>query len=277
MSWKGRILGAIVGLFLPVPFSSVIGFILGWYFVDKPENDRLRAGGYARARFSKGPDYNESIIMGTFALLGYVARGAGAIQPEQIRLAENCMSNMYLDAASRHAAISAFNRGKSDDFNLFAETSAIRQSISGNVTLISYLFEVLVQIALTDFEVTREERTRLHNVGQQFGIRPEEIDRLIEIRLSEMNFRRGFSGRYSGQQGGFGPDYSSGSADSGNSGYQDSGNSGYQGAGSGSYGSSDKLDEAYRIIGVSPETPWKDVRTAYKRLMNKYHPDRLMI
>ena len=39
--------------------------------------------------------------------------------------------------------------------------------------------------------------------------------------------------------------------------------------------SSSDLDNAYQILGVTKDTSWEDIRRAHKKLMLKYHPDRL--
>ncbi len=36
------------------------------------------------------------------------------------------------------------------------------------------------------------------------------------------------------------------------------------------------LDEAYRVLGVEPNATDGDVKTAYRRLMNQHHPDKLL-
>jgi DnaJ like chaperone protein len=36
------------------------------------------------------------------------------------------------------------------------------------------------------------------------------------------------------------------------------------------------LDEAYRVLGVEPSASDKEVKTAYRRLMNQHHPDKLV-
>lgn len=36
------------------------------------------------------------------------------------------------------------------------------------------------------------------------------------------------------------------------------------------------LDEAYRVLGISPSASDKEVKTAYRRLMNRHHPDKLI-
>lgn len=36
------------------------------------------------------------------------------------------------------------------------------------------------------------------------------------------------------------------------------------------------LDEAYRVLGVEPTATDRDIKTAYRRLMNQHHPDKLV-
>lgn len=36
------------------------------------------------------------------------------------------------------------------------------------------------------------------------------------------------------------------------------------------------LDSAYRVLGIDATAPDKDVKTAYRRLMNQHHPDKLV-
>jgi len=37
-----------------------------------------------------------------------------------------------------------------------------------------------------------------------------------------------------------------------------------------------ELGEAYRALGVEPDASDKEVKTAYRRLMNQHHPDKLV-
>ena len=37
-----------------------------------------------------------------------------------------------------------------------------------------------------------------------------------------------------------------------------------------------RLDEAYRVLGVAPTVSDREVKTAYRRLMNQHHPDKLV-
>ena len=257
MSYRGRLLGALIGFFLPIPFGTVLGFILGWALYDNPRNKLAEnAGGAGYAfKFTKG--YNETLIYGTFALLGYVASGGGVIRREQIMIATQCMNMMKLDdPQSRRRAQEAFNQGKSEDFNLELETIKLKEAVGRNAGVISYLLEILVQMALADAVVEQEEHRRLCEIAQRLGVPVTAMERLIQIRIAEMQFRRGFYRNT--EQNGSGYEYSS----------QDEKQASQE-------TSASSLADAYRILGVSEDASWDEVRKAHKRLMLKYHPDRL--
>lgn len=258
MVWRGRLLGMLIGIWMPIPMGWLLGFLLGWLLYDRPRNKAIFAG----QQFLFGGAKNATMVYGTFALLGYVARGDGSIKREHIALAENTMNMMRLTPEGRARAIAAFNRGKSNDFDLDLEIENLNQALQGNRIIISYVLEFLVQMALVDAKVEPEEHRRLCAIAERMGVAEMYVDALIKARLDQMRFHQ--SGYY----------YYGGNSQSG---YGEEQNSGYdEGA---SYGNaaadSSKLADAYALLGVSEDASWEEVRKAHKRLMLKYHPDRL--
>ncbi len=269
MSKKGRILGAIIGLFVMGPIGAAIGFFAGWYFVDKKENQQRNSINEAREAFRYSQGKNNELLYGLFMLLGYIARGAGAIQKEAILQAQQYMDMLRMnDSASRSRAQQAFNRGKAADFNLNEEIISIRHSCMENINIVSIVLELLVQMALADGRISEEEYRRLLEVANGLGVPKELIDRMIQMRIAEMQFRQGFY-QYQYQQQG------NGYYQDGNGQYDQGSSDGYAGGQYQQQTSASQLKEAYKIIGVSPDASWEEVRKAHKKLMLKYHPDRL--
>ena len=78
-SYKGRVIGFILGLiFLNIP-GAILFMILGYYFFDRPANIKKQQNDEAVRAFTSNANYNEALVKVTFALMGYVARGAGRV------------------------------------------------------------------------------------------------------------------------------------------------------------------------------------------------------
>lgn len=263
-SWTGRIIGFLLGLFFIGPLAAVIGGILGYLFFDKPRKTRWQNNASAQQAFTTNANYNRNLIHHTFALMGYVARGAGRVNKQHIDTAERFMRIMQLDAASKQMAIEAFNYGKSADFNVRELTDNLRVLSQGNLSLISYLLEIQVQMALSDGTLSDLEHQRLIEIAALLGINANAMERLIRQRMAEMYFSNFYkegqnqrSGSYSYQE------YRQNQSED-NRNQQYSQNT-----------SQSALAHAYEVLGVSADTPLSEINRAYKRLMLKYHPDRL--
>ncbi len=289
MSWKGRIIGTIIGLFFG-GVGAIVGFALGYFLYDKPRNQLLEQNQRASDVFTGARGRtrgHEQIIESNFRLMGYVSRGAGRINESHIKQAEYLMDLMKLNDDMRARAINAFNYGKSDEFDINSEGIFLRQLIGNNASMISYLMEMQVGIAIADDVLDQGEHERLLHVGTVLGVDINATERLIRMRIAEQQFARfaeqfnrqrqrqyeqqGNSGTYNYYGGQnyehyekYGYDEQEQKEDS----YDDRIDTESEGAKS-------QLENAYTILGITPDASWDDVRRAHKKMMLKYHPDRL--
>ena len=268
-SYKGRVLGFILGFIFTNLLGAILFMILGYLFFDRPANLKKQQNDEAVRAFTSNANYNESLVKVTFALMGYVARGAGRVNESHIEKSSQIMNVMGLNSQMRKTAIDAFNSGKSEDFNLNDTITEIKSLIGNNFSFVNFILEIQVQLALSDGVIEDEEYRRLMDIAVKLGASRDSMEQYIRSRYNEMHFEQQFrdfyKSRYERGNTGSGYDYSSSDSSYDNS------SSSYSGSG---FGSS-KLDSAYKILGVDSSASDDEIKKAHKRLMLKYHPDRL--
>lgn len=210
--------------------------------------------------------------------MGYVARGAGTINADHIRQAEQKMEQMNLDSAMRQKAKESFNLGKSDDFNLSDEAFRLRALIGSNKIILSSLLEILVMLALADEVLSAGEYERLMNIAQVLDVPSDQMDRLIKTRLAEIQLARFYrqfaEARNRTNKQEQHSSYERQKQEQQHS-YEQHERQEEQRRSYQSQSHKSELEAAYELLGVNANTPWEDIRRAHKKLMLKYHPDRL--
>lgn len=172
----------------------------------------------------------------TFAVMGYLAKADGRVSEKEIRLAEAVIRQMGLGATERRAAIELFRRGKRGELELDELLARLRRECHQRQDLIQVFLEIQLRAALADGSVSPAERDALRGIAERLGVAPAEIDRLI-AQLSEGSSKR------------------------------------QRGAPAGEQAAS--LESAYRVLGVSRSAGPQQIKTAYRRLMSRHHPDKL--
>ncbi|MCR5084640.1 MAG: co-chaperone DjlA [Succinivibrionaceae bacterium] len=258
----GRFWGAILGFLLGGgPLGAVIGFLLGYFLYDKKRlgmEDARRA----QASFTSEAKDNHELIMLTFMLMGFVARGAGRVNEQHIRTAERYMALMQLDAQMRSDARDAFNLGKGEGFDLTEATARLHRICNRNLTMVGYILEIVVQIALSDGILEQDEHDRIIEIAVRLGISANSAERLIQAKVSEMAFRKNFQEFFEERARRQGESAQGGRA-----------REEYERTRS--YGSADDLGEAYRLLESKPSDDLNTIRKSHRRMMMKYHPDRV--
>lgn len=276
MKLTGTILGFLLGfIFGHNIVVAVVCALIGYFVFDKTRLEKNEKRQKAYNAFSKGANYNLALVDITFSFMGYIARGAGRINEEHIGSAYSVMEMMQLDENARKTAMTAFNAGKQHDFNIDAKVAELKAIIGDNDAFVDYILEIQIQVALSDGVLAKQEHDRLIILAASLGVSVQSMERLITIRYSEMIFSQRF--RNSGY------DYQQSSQEN----YQNDRNSSYEsgyGKGNsedesrsynGNYSSQSKLDAAYKVLGIEKSASDDEVKKAHRRLMLKYHPDRL--
>ena len=170
-----------------------------------------------------------------FQTMGHLAKADGRVSEDEIRAARALMHRLGLNAAQVRLAIGWFQSGKDATFPLQTAVREMRRH-SGRAADLRRLFvHLLMEASLSKGSLHQRERALLWSVCKELDIGRVELAQLEAM----LRAQRGF--RHSPQ----------GNADA------------------------ERLTRAYATLGVSQSASNDEIKTAYRRLINRNHPDKL--
>ena len=254
MNFIGKIIGFILGYRYGGFWGAVFGTVLG-HFADKKIYEM---GSVSSSLFSKSLTRQQLFLQTTFAVMGHLSKSKGRVTEEDIQLAQQFMTRLNLDTGSRRMAQEAFNRGKEADFPIRQVIREFRIGCGRRPDLLRMFLDIQIQTALADNHLETSEKELLAVIAQELGLSQMQFEQMMAMIYASQQFA---SGQYQ-QQGQYQQGYQQG-------GYQ-GGQQSYRTSGSGN------LDAAYQILGVTANDEQITVKRAYRKLMNEYHPDKLV-
>ncbi|MBE2895936.1 co-chaperone DjlA [Pasteurellaceae bacterium HPA106] len=249
MNFIGKILGFILGYRYGGFFGAIFGVILG-HMADKK---LYEMGSVSSSIFSRKLTRQQLFLQTTFAVMGHLSKAKGRVTEEDIQMAQSLMSRLNLDANGRKMAQEAFNQGKQSDFPVRQVIREFRQSCGQRPDLLRMFLDIQIQTALLDGQIETAERELLFVIAQELGLSQLQFEQMMAMIFAAQNFTSGGYQQRSQSQG----DYE------------------YQGQ-RGGYTSQSSLHSAYQVLGVSENDDKTTVKRAYRKLMNEYHPDKLV-
>lgn len=241
-SWNGTITGALIGGLLGSTVVPRIGFLLGaiigallGHQFDKGMAGTARGG--SRSFSGAAAAARQQIFFeSVFLAMGRMAKADGRVSEEEIQVARSIMHQWGLSPEEVRIAIELFSRGKQADFPLDQQIQKLAVACNGQPELIRAFIEVLMEIPLSKGGVNPAERELLWRIASALGVGRAEMAQLEAILRAQRSFGSGAGRAHSPQ------------AD---------------------------LAEAYKALGIATSATDKEVKTAYRRLMNQHHPDKL--
>ena len=250
VSILGKIIGGIIGLILFNLPGLIIGVIIG-HLIDR-HNTKLMPDNKVDQLI-----YIDSL----FATLGYVAKLDGQISKQEINYASTIMQKMRLTKEQREKAMRAFYQGKREDFDVETTIKSLRKSAHHQRKLLYFFINAQIQMAYADGVIKEQIKPMLQKMAQQLGLMP----------LSFSYYDAIFGWQQRRQQHQY---YQQHQQYQQYQHYQSSGQQHYQAGPRPQFTTT--IETAYKNLGISSKITDEEVKKTYRKLMSKYHPDKLM-
>ena len=170
-----------------------------------------------------------------FGCMGHLAKSDGRVSEDEIRAARLVMHRLGLSPARVRRAIHWFDNGKRAGFPLAQTVRELRRSEARSASKRSLFLRLLLEVVLAKPNLPRAERAMIWTVSSELGIGRVELAQLEAMIRAQKGFKRSPAG----------------DADAA------------------------RLRQAYATLGLEPEASNDDIKKAYRRLMNRSHPDKI--
>ena len=177
----------------------------------------------------------EAYVRALFCTMGFLAKADGRVSEDEIRSARTLMHRLGLDPAGTKQAMNWFTSGKEPSFPLHTVLGELKRETRSREELRGLFVQLLLEVALSKGSLHRRERTILWTICSELGIGRVELAQLEAMLRAQRGFRRSAAGN----------------ADAA------------------------RLARAYEILGVNGSSTNAEIKQAYRRLMNRNHPDKV--
>ena len=178
---------------------------------------------------------SESFLKALFQSMGHLAKSDGRVTPAEIRAARSLMQRLNLSPGQMRDAMDWFEAGKSKSFPLLATVRALRKETAKRAELRIAFVRLLTEVSLAKPKLDSRERTLLWTICRELDIGRVELAQMEAMLRAQRAFRQSPAGE----------------ADA------------------------ERVTSAYAMLGLDRSSSNEDIKIAYRRLMNKHHPDKL--
>ena len=174
-------------------------------------------------------------VQALFRVMGHLAKSDGRVTEDEIRAARSLMHRLGLGPVEARQAIAWFEEGKQPGFPVTSTVRQLRAECARRPESRALFVRLLMEVALSKPGLHHRERAILWTICTELDISRVELAQLEAMLRAQRGFRRSAAGSVDAM----------------------------------------RVDAAYRTLGVDKTSSNDEIKKAYRRLMNKNHPDKL--
>ena len=170
-----------------------------------------------------------------FQCMGHLAKVDGRVTEDEIRAARSVMHRLNLGPGAVRRAIASFEEGKRPDFPLKASVKKARRDPLRRAENRLLFVRLLLEVGLSKARMRARERALIWDICTELDIGRVELAQLEAMLRAQRGFRQSPAGSID----------------------------------------KTRVRSAYATLGVKADASNDEIKTAYRRQMNRNHPDKL--
>ena len=178
---------------------------------------------------------NEDFVRGLFMVMGHLAKVDGRVSEDEIRAARSVTHRLGLGPAQVRNAINWFTAGKEPGFHLQHAVRHVRRTGARSQAQRVLFVRLLLEVVLAKNTLHQKERAAIWRVCTELDIGRVELAQLEAMIRAQKGFKRSPAGDVDAA----------------------------------------RVRQAYATLGVAVDASNDEIKTAYRRLMSKNHPDKI--
>ncbi len=243
-TWWGKLIGAFLGYLMAGPVGAFFGVLIGNFF-DKGLTSHFNNPHWFYHQ-EKREAIQKEFFEATFMTMGHIAKTDGRVTEEAILAAKQLMKEMGLSGSQVKIAQDLFNQGKSAQFDVQNKVLKLRQIARDNPALLNLFIDIQYRAAKIG-GLTLNKQNILNTILHIFGFAPLNQQFRFYADFDTIFRERAQSNQRQSEQQSYYYSHPT-----------------------------NNLAHAYAILEISPDATKQEVKRAYRRLISRNHPDKLI-